>query len=63
MVTHVKAPGIPYDGYTLKTEIQDREVLIGSIIERLLAGKGHGGHNACPDYKYSRCSPQGRSGA
>jgi IS5 family transposase len=52
-VTHVKAlPGNPYDGHTLKTVIPEMEVLVGNIIERILADKGYRGHNAPPDYKF-----------
>src|SRR5712691_922811 len=52
-VTHVAAlPGNPYDGHTLAKVIPEAEVLIGNVIERLIADAGYRGHNAPPDYKF-----------
>jgi transposase, IS5 family len=51
-VAHVKAlPGNPYDGHTLATVIPDIEAQIGANLSRIVADRGHRGHNAPPEHK------------
>jgi IS5 family transposase len=46
-VLHAKSlPGNPYDGHTLKTVVEDTELLTGREIERAFVDKGYRGHDA-----------------
>jgi transposase, IS5 family len=52
-IAHVKAlPGNPYDGHTLSTVIPEIETQIGVGLERIVADKGHRGHDAPPEHKF-----------
>jgi IS5 family transposase len=52
-VAHIAAlPGNPYDGHTLARVIPAIEMLVGNVLDRIIADAGYRGHNAPPEYKF-----------
>jgi IS5 family transposase len=52
-VTHAAAlPGNPYDGHTLAKVIPAIEMMVGNVLDRIIADAGYRGHNAPPEHRF-----------
>jgi IS5 family transposase len=52
-IAHVKAlPGNPYDGHTLAAVIREIEAQVGANLSRIVADRGHRGHNAPQSHQF-----------
>jgi IS5 family transposase len=53
-IAHRKAlPGNPHDGHTLCVVLPKMEAQIGANLSRIVADRGHRGHNRPPEHKFS----------